>query len=195
MTDFRGQRIVILGLARQGLPWRAFTRAGAQVTISDAASEEKLAADIARLGDLPVKLVLGGHPPELLDACDLLCLSGGVPAQLGIVQEAIRRGIPLSNDSLLTLQLARQRELGPIVAITGSSGKTTTTTLVGLMLGQAASASTSAATSAPLIDSLDAIAPGDRIVLELSSFHLELFDPALGLGPTWRHRPRTWPRF
>ena len=119
MTDFRGQRIVILGLARQGSALaRFFTRAGAQVTISDAASEEKLAADIARLGDLPVKLVLGGHPPELLDACDLLCLSGGVPAQLGIVQEAIRRGIPLSNDSLLTLQLARQRELGPIVAIT-----------------------------------------------------------------------------
>lgn len=184
MTDFRGQRIVILGLARQGSALaRFFTRAGAQVTISDAASEEKLAADIARLGDLPVKLVLGGHPPELLDACDLLCLSGGVPPQLDIVQEAIRRGIPLSNDSLLTLQLARQRELGPLVAITGSSGKTTTTTLVGKMLeasGQCVHVGGNI--GAPLIDRLDAIAPGDCIVLELSSFQLELFDPRWAWG-------------
>ena len=60
----------------------------------------------------------------------MLCLSGGVSPALPIVQEAVRRGIPLTNDSLLTLQHCR----GPIIGLTGSAGKTTTTTLVGLML-------------------------------------------------------------
>lgn len=175
--EFLGRRIVILGLARQGMALaRFFTGAGADVTISDAASAERLADEIEQLGGLSVRLALGGHPMELLDACDLLCLSGGVPAQLDIVQEAIRRGIPLSNDSLLTLQLARQRGLGPIVAITGSSGKTTTTTLVGKMLeasGRRVHVGGNIGMS--LIDRLDQIAPGDCIVLELSSFQLELF--------------------
>lgn len=191
MMDFRGQRIVILGLARQGSALaRFFVAAGAAVTISDAAPAERLTADLERLGDLPVKLALGGHPLELLDGCGLLCLSGGVPAQLPIVQEAIRRGIALSNDSLLTFQLARQRGLGPIIAITGSSGKTTTTTLVGKMLeasGQRVHVGGNIGT--PLLDRLDAVAPGDCIVLELSSFQLELFDPRwawgelTGIGP------------
>jgi UDP-N-acetylmuramoylalanine--D-glutamate ligase len=82
-----------------------------------------------QLDGLPIRYVLCGHPLSLLDNCDLLCLSGGVPPQLPIVQEASRQGIPLSNDSLLTFQLAYQMGLGPIIAVTGSSGKTTTTTL------------------------------------------------------------------
>ncbi|GIV73188.1 MAG: UDP-N-acetylmuramoylalanine--D-glutamate ligase [Caldilinea sp.] len=181
---FRGQKVVILGLARQGSALaRFFVAAGARVTVSDAAPAERLATELARLRDLPVELALGGHPLELLDRCDLLCLSGGVPAQLPIVQEAIRRKIPLSNDSLLTLQLARQRGLGPIAAITGSSGKTTTTTLVGEMLaagGRRVHVGGNIGT--PLIDRLDSIAPGDCIVLELSSFQLELFDPRWAWG-------------
>ena len=68
-----------------------------------------LGPEIAALAGLPVELALGGHPLTLLDGCDLLCLSGGVPAQIEIVQEAIARDIPLSNDSLLTLQLAAAR--------------------------------------------------------------------------------------
>ncbi len=188
---FADKRIVILGLARQGLALaRFFARAGAQTVISDAADAEKLATELAQLGDLPVELVLGGHPLTLLDGCDLLCLSGGVPPQLEIVQAAIARGIGLSNDSLLTMQLAAACGLGPVVAITGSSGKTTTTTLVGQML--AASGKTvhvGGNIGTPLIDRLDQIVPGDVIVLELSSFQLELFDPLLtsgtleGIGP------------
>lgn len=184
MTDFRGRRIVILGLARQGSALaRFFVAAGADVTISDAAPPERLAADLERLGKLPVRLVLNGHPPELLDNCDLLCLSGGVPAQLPIVQAAIQRGIPLSNDSLLTFQLARQRGLGPLVAITGSSGKTTTTTLVGKMLeASGRRVHVGGNIGAPLLDRLDSIAPGDCVVLELSSFQLELFDARWAWG-------------
>lgn len=181
---FAGKRVVILGLARQGLALaRFFVNAGAQVILSDAAPAEKLATELTRLGDLPVELVLGGHPLTLLERCDLLCLSGGVPPQLPIVRMAIERGIGLSNDSLLTMQLAATCGLGPVIALTGSSGKTTTTTLVGLML--AASGKTvhvGGNIGTPLIDRLAEIQPGDCLVLELSSFQLELFDPRLASG-------------
>jgi UDP-N-acetylmuramoylalanine--D-glutamate ligase len=153
------------------------------VTISDATPAERLTTELERLGELPVELVLGGHPLELLDDCELLCLSGGVPAQLPIVQAAIERQIPLSNDGLLTLQVASERRLGPIVAITGSSGKTTTTTLVGEMLvasGKRVHVGGNIGT--PLIDRMESIAPGDCIVMELSSFQLELFDSRWAWG-------------
>ncbi len=182
--DFEGRKIVILGLARQGLALaRFFVQAGAQTIVSDAAPAEKLASELAKLGDLPVELVLGGHPLSLLKDCALLCLSGGVPPQLEMVQTAIARGIPLSNDSLLTFQIARRRGLGPLVAITGSSGKTTTTTLVGQMLAASgARVHVGGNIGTPLLDRLDQIQPGDPIVLELSSFQLELFDAQLAWG-------------
>jgi UDP-N-acetylmuramoylalanine--D-glutamate ligase len=182
--SFANKKIVILGLARQGLALaRFFVAQGAQVVISDAAAAEKLQPEMAALGDLPVELALGGHPLTLLDGCDLLCLSGGVPPQIEFVQSAIAHGIPLSNDSLLTLQLARRRGLGPIFAITGSSGKTTTTTLTGLMLAAAGKrVHVGGNIGSPLIDRLDEIAPGDCLVLELSSFQLELFDPTIAWG-------------
>lgn len=182
--NFAGKKVVILGLARQGLALARFmVAAGALVTVSDAAPAEKLSNELAKLGDLPVELVLGGHPLALLDGCDLLCLSGGVPPQIEIVRAAISRGIPLSNDSLLTLQIARGRGLGPTVAVTGSSGKTTTTTLVGQMLGASgATVHVGGNIGSPLIDRLDGIDPGAALVLELSSFQLELFDPTLAWG-------------
>ena len=65
---FSGKRIVILGLARQGLALaRFFVRRGANVTISDAAPAERLSGELAKLNGLPLELALGGHPTTLLD--------------------------------------------------------------------------------------------------------------------------------
>ena len=169
----KGKRIVILGLARQGTAlarWAA--RQGAHVTASDIRRADALANEIASLDGLPIELALGGHPLSLLDGCDLLCLSGGVPPTIPIVREAVRRNIPLSNDSVLFLERTRGRTIG----VTGSSGKTTTTTLVGKML-EASGLRTwvGGNIGKPLIEHLDEIEAGDRVVLELSSFQLELF--------------------
>lgn len=90
--EFTHHKVVILGLARQGLALaRFFVRAGAQTVISDAAPAAKLAQELVQLDQLPVELVLGEHPLSLLDGCDLLCLSGGVPPQLPLVQTEIGR--------------------------------------------------------------------------------------------------------
>jgi UDP-N-acetylmuramoylalanine--D-glutamate ligase len=77
----------------------------------------------------PVSYALGGHPLDLLDGADLVCLSGGVAPTSPICIEAIKRHIPLSNDA----QLFLERCPAPVIGITGSAGKTTTTTLVGKM--------------------------------------------------------------
>jgi UDP-N-acetylmuramoylalanine--D-glutamate ligase len=182
---FAGSKVVILGLARQGTALaRFFVSVGARVVVSDLAPPEKLQAERIALGDLPVELELGQHPLSLLDDCALLCLSGGVPPQSPLVRTAIARGIPLSNDSLLTLQLARLLDLGPTVAITGSSGKTTTTTLVGKMLAAAGQdVHVGGNIGVPLLDRIHSLPPNAPLVLELSSFQLELFDPALAWGP------------
>ncbi len=175
-------RVLVLGMARQGLATtRFFLAQGAQVTISDQRTAEQLAAVRAELAtwaatqraESRLRFALGGHPLELLDAADLVCLSGGVSPGIPIVQAAVARGIPLSNDGQLTLRLCRV----PIVGITGSAGKTTTTTLVGLMLEASGyRVHVGGNIGVPLLDKLDAIGPGDKVVMELSSFQLELFD-------------------
>ncbi len=164
--------VVILGLARQGTALaRFFAGCGVRVTVSDSRAPDLLEPAMAELSDLPIHYVLGEHPLSLLDGCDLLCLSGGVPLELPIVREALRRDIPLSNDA----QEFLQRCPAPVVGITGSAGKTTTTTLVGKML-EAGGFTTWVGGNIgnPLIGDLEQIQSGDRVVMELSSFQLEL---------------------
>src|SRR5512146_342639 len=99
MSDWNGKRVLILGAARQGLAlarWLALR--GARVTLSDMHSEEQLRAVRESLAEYPISWALGGHPLELLDTTDVLCLSGGVPLTLPIVGAAVKRGITLSND-------------------------------------------------------------------------------------------------
>ncbi|HRU94239.1 MAG TPA: UDP-N-acetylmuramoyl-L-alanine--D-glutamate ligase, partial [Anaerolineae bacterium] len=78
--------VVILGFARQGKALaRHFAGRGLSVVVSDLRSPEALAADMAELAAWPIRYVLGEHPLSLLDDCDLLCLSGGVSADLPLV--------------------------------------------------------------------------------------------------------------
>jgi UDP-N-acetylmuramoylalanine--D-glutamate ligase len=185
-SSYAGLRVVILGMARQGMATaRFFLARGARVTISDLRSAEQLrvACDELALyaaehapaaGSQPaLRTVLGAHPLALLDEADLLCLSGGVSPAIPIVLEAVRRGIRLSNDGQLTALHCPV----PIVGITGSAGKTTTTTLVGLMLQAAGfTVHVGGNIGTPLLDRLEAVHAGDKVVMELSSFQLELFD-------------------
>jgi len=171
-TTAPASTVVILGLARQGKALaRFFAEQGWRVTVSDARKPEALQDAMRELDDVPVRYILGEHPLSLLDGCDLLCTSGGVPTDLPIVQEAARRGIPLSNDA----QEFMRRCPAPIVGITGSAGKTTTTTLVGKMLAEAGFTTwVGGNIGNPLINDLPAMQPTDRVVMELSSFQLEL---------------------
>jgi len=173
--DWNGQRVLIIGAARQGQALaRYLGRHGAQVILNDRRGTDELHAAQSALADLPVRWAAGGHPLELLDEVDLVCLSGGVPLTLPLVVEAVRRGMPLSNDTQIFLQAAPC----PTVGITGSAGKTTTTSLVGRMAeqawqGRAGKAWIGGNIGDPLLNYLDEMGPNDLAVLEISSFQLE----------------------
>jgi len=174
MKNWNGQRILVLGAARQGLALARFlTRQGARVTLNDQRPVEKMASAREALSGLSVNWALGGHPLSLLDETDLVCLSGGIPLDLPIVIEAARRGLSLSNDSQIFMEAVPCRVIG----ITGSAGKTTTTTLVGRMAAAAVTAPRHAWIGGnigqPLIEFLDEIQPEDTAILELSSFQLD----------------------
>jgi UDP-N-acetylmuramoylalanine--D-glutamate ligase len=131
------------------------------------------------LADLPIRYALGGHPISLLDDADVLCLSGGVPLDIPIVEEALERGIPLSNDAQIFLDHCP----ASVIGITGSAGKTTTTALVGEMCRSAGLRTwVGGNIGNPLIVDLAAIEPGDLVVMELSSFQLELMTTSPRIG-------------
>ncbi len=164
---------MIVGLAREGTALARFlAERGATVTITDAKPAEALADNLAALADLPLRLALGGHPTDLLDEADILFVSPGVPLEIPFLAEARQRGLPLSSEVRLFTRLCP----APIIGITGSSGKTTTTTLVGEMLRTAGRTTwVGGNIGRPLIAHLDEIQAGDLVVMELSSFQLEFF--------------------
>ncbi|MFH1446552.1 MAG: UDP-N-acetylmuramoyl-L-alanine--D-glutamate ligase [Chloroflexota bacterium] len=198
LQDWSGKRVLIIGAARQGLALtRYISQHGAEVTLTDCRSEDQLVETVQSLAGTPVKWVVGGHPFELLDDKDLVCLSGGVPLTASIVIEAKNRQIPLSNDSQLFLEACPCR----VVAITGSAGKTTTTALLANiakkhmeMKNSGNRAWVGGNIGNPLIDQVEEIVADDIAILELSSFQLEIMsispDVAAVLNITPNHLDR-----
>jgi UDP-N-acetylmuramoylalanine--D-glutamate ligase len=171
-TDWNGKRVVILGGARQGqAAARWLARHGASVTINDRRSDEEMASARAALADTPVKWVLGSHPVEILDTADILCISGGIPLDNPLVAAAIQRSLPLTNDTQIFMEVSPCRTVG----ITGSAGKTTTTSLVGQMAKKAHGdkAYVGGNIGDPLLNYVDAMTADDLAILEISSFQLE----------------------
>jgi UDP-N-acetylmuramoylalanine--D-glutamate ligase len=179
MRELAGKKVAVLGLARQGVALvRYLAGKGARVTVSDIKPAEALQVEIRELGGMQIDYRLGGHPLGILEGADLLCLSGGVPSDLPIVAEARRRNIPVTNDT----QLFMEETPAKVIGITGSSGKTTTTTLVGMMAkaaveqAQGGRAWVGGNIGNPLLGDMEKMRKGDLAVLELSSFQLELVE-------------------
>jgi UDP-N-acetylmuramoylalanine--D-glutamate ligase len=172
--DFTGKRVTIIGLAREGTALARFlAERGSIVTVSDLKNEEELRENTEKLKDLPIRYVLGRHPSEILDDADTLFLSPGVPLEASIVAEARRRGIAISSETRLFTELCSV----PIIGITGSSGKTTTVSLVGQMLRASGfRAWVGGNIGRPLIGCLEEIEPADKVVMELSSFQLGIME-------------------
>jgi UDP-N-acetylmuramoylalanine--D-glutamate ligase len=171
-TDWNGKRVTILGGARQGqAAARWLARHGAHVTLNDRRPAGQMESAQAALAGVPMEWVLGSHPLELLDTTDVLCLSGGVPLENPLVVAALRRGLALTNDTQVFMEIVPCRTVG----ITGSAGKTTTTTLVGQMAKAAVGerAYVGGNIGDPLLNYVDGMKADDLAILEISSFQLE----------------------
>ncbi len=175
MKNYEGKNVLILGAARQGTALARFlSKREANVVLNDNKPAASFDESIHELETAGIKTVLGEHPFSLLDECDQVYVSGGVPLTIPILVEAQKRNIPLSNDS----QVFFDEVQANVIGITGSAGKTTTTTLVGEITRQACKGKQRAWVGGnigtPLITVVDEIQPDDFVVVELSSFQLEL---------------------
>ena len=172
-TDFtvKGQRVLVVGAARSGVAAALLlVRRGASVTLTD---RKPVIADELVLRQAGVALELGGHRRESFERADLVVMSPGVPLELPEVVGARAAGVPVIGE----LELASRWLRGPIVAITGTKGKSTTTTLVGRMLEAAGRrVRVGGNIGVPLSAQVDDSTSDTVHVIEASSFQLEATD-------------------
>lgn len=138
--DLRGKKVTIVGLARSGVgAARLLSDMGADVTVTDMKTERELSAVAAALNS-SVRLSLGGHPEEIFTRADMIVVSPGVPLEIKPIASAKERGIPIIGELELAYRMlqAGSRAPGgkgiPFLAVTGSNGKSTTTSLLDHML-------------------------------------------------------------
>jgi len=196
MADWKGKKVIVIGAARQGIALgRYLALHGAQVVLNDKKPAEQLESARKSMAELSgrisgqIEWQVNGHPISMLDGADLVCVSGGVPLEIQLIQEAKQRGIPLSNDSQIFLEECPCQTIG----ITGSAGKTTTTSLVGKIAETAFRAQMEGMPAyrkvwvggnigSPLISVVEQMATHDLAVMELSSFQLELMTRSVNIA-------------
>jgi UDP-N-acetylmuramoylalanine--D-glutamate ligase len=173
-TQLRGKRVLVVGLARTGVATALFCAArGARVTATDTRGESEIGEAIAKLHEAGVALELGGHREKSFLEQDLIIPSPGVPADDAHLKAARAKGVTIWSE----IELAYRFMKGRLLGITGSNGKTTTTSLIEHILKTAGMPTILAGNiGTPLIACVDAMKDETWTVAELSSFQLELID-------------------
>ena len=166
-----GKKILVVGLGRTGLASARFLdQRGARVVVADTAGEKELgdAVDIVR--ELGIPMELGPHRPASFHNADLVVVSPGVPHTIEPLMRARDRGIPVIGE----IELASRFIKEPIVAVTGTNGKTTTTELLGRMLTDSGlNVFVGGNIGNPLIEYVSKGKPAQVVVAEVSSFQLD----------------------
>jgi UDP-N-acetylmuramoylalanine--D-glutamate ligase len=171
LIELTNKRVLVVGLGRSGVASALFLQSrGARVTVSDTKSPDQLRSEIPTLLDHGVAVETGGHGERTFQNQDLIVVSPGVPVDAQPLVQARTLGEPVIGE----IELAAQFLPGPVVAITGSNGKTTTTTLIGEILAKGGRKTLVGGNiGAPAISLVEKATPESVIVLEVSSFQLE----------------------
>jgi len=166
----KGRRIGVIGMARSGVAAALLARRFEGIPfVSDAAPETKLVEATSTLRKNGIQFETNGHTDRLLK-CDYIIISPGVPSNIPIIREAEQRGIPLFSE----IEIASWVCQGAICAITGSNGKTTTTTLIGEIINAGGIRGIVCGNiGKPFAEVADKLSPDDVAVVEVSSYQLE----------------------
>ena len=180
--DLDGKRVLVVGLARTGLVTALFSAGyGAKVTATDERPIPEVAEAAEKLRLAGVKLELGGFVPETFLEQDLIVVSPGVPAKIAPLEAARAQGIPVWSEIELAWRFLR----GKLLAITGSNGKTTTTSLVAHILKTSNIPTLVGGNiGTPLLALVESSIDTTVTVAEISSFQLETIDsfrPEIGV--------------
>ncbi|MBM3212931.1 UDP-N-acetylmuramoyl-L-alanine--D-glutamate ligase [Candidatus Poribacteria bacterium] len=169
---FRNKMVVVLGLARSGeAAAELLVKIGARVLVSDLKTEEQLKDSISRLKQSypQIKFHLGSHPESIINNADLVVISPGVPSNIPILNKSRGKGIPVIGEIELAYMICRC----PIIAITGTKGKSTTSTLLGRILNTKYNTIVAGNIGKPISQYVLDLKESDLLVLETSSFQLE----------------------
>jgi len=169
--DLANKRVLVVGLGKSGVASALFLQAhGAKVTVSDSKPQDQLGEEIPVLLDHGIAVETGGHGERTFRGQDLIVVSPGVPVDSPPLVQARALGEPVIGE----IELASQFLPKNLVAITGSNGKTTTTTLAGEIIAAGGfSAAVGGNIGTPAISLVEQATPETVVVLEVSSFQLE----------------------
>jgi UDP-N-acetylmuramoylalanine--D-glutamate ligase len=169
--SLRDRKVTVVGLARSGVAAaRLLAREGARLTVTDRRRAEELASPLAALDGIAARRALGGHERADFEGADLVVVSPGVPLAIPEIALARARGVPVWGE----IELAARFLPGtPVVAITGTNGKSTTTALAGALFARDRNTFTGGNLGTPLAEHVLSGAPAEVVVLELSSFQIE----------------------
>lgn len=180
---FAGKKVTVMGLGLFGGGVgvaRFLVKQGAQVTITDLRPPSQLAESIQALSSLPLTFHLGGHTDTDFTNADLVVVNPAVPLDSPYLEAARKAGVPLDSEMNIFLSLCRAK----IIGVTGTNGKTTTTALIGEMLAtQARRVWVGGNIGVSLLDQVEEMKEDDVVVLEMSSFQLDMLD-WVGISPT-----------
>ena len=182
MIELEKKRIVVVGAGRTGFAVSRFcARRGGRVTVSDRAATINNRSQMAELTALGVTLELGGHREETFRSAELIVMSPGVPENIQPVRAAAAAGVPVTGE----IELAASFIEKPILAVTGTNGKTTTCELIAAMLERSGQkVFLGGNIGNPLINYPDLHQAADVLVVEVSSFQLDTisaFRPSVGV--------------
>jgi len=172
--DLHQKNILIVGLGISGMAAARFAKNnGGFVTITDIAEEDDLAGYLQEVRKIDVRTELGGHNTETFENADFIIVSPGVPHTILPIERAQKKGIPVLGEIELASRYIRE----PIIAISGTNGKTTTTRLLGNMLESSGfKVFVGGNIGNPLIDYAGGEKTADIVVAEVSSFQLDTID-------------------
>ncbi|MDI6799317.1 MAG: UDP-N-acetylmuramoyl-L-alanine--D-glutamate ligase [Actinomycetota bacterium] len=170
--DIKGKKILILGMADSGVASaKALSGKGAKVLISDSSTSKAVQERAEELMSLSMECHLGSQGEELLEEVDMVVISPSVPSDIPLLKKAYARSIEIMSEIELAYRLGTEK--GFIVAITGTNGKTTTTTLIGEMYKSTFPTKVAGNIGPPLITAVGNEAEDTKFVVELSSYQLE----------------------
>jgi UDP-N-acetylmuramoylalanine--D-glutamate ligase len=177
--ELEGKRVVVVGLARSGVAAARFLAGrGAHVVATDRKPASELPEEVMSLAHQGVVLELGGHPPAAFAGASMVVVSPGVPWDMPELEEARRAGVPV----VAELELAYRQIPGPVAAVTGTKGKSTTTAALGAMLAESGlDVRVGGNIGEPLVGLVEGAKASTIFAVEASSFQLEGID---------RFRPR-----
>lgn len=182
-VELAGAQVTVLGLARSGVAaCRLLQQAGARVTVADRKEQPELTSVLEQIDRAHVAVTVGARYESSLDAADLIVISPGVPYRMEALERVRRRGVKVIGE----LELASQLLRSPILAVTGTNGKSTTVTLIGTFLAESGKTvfvggNLGTALSEAALKDVQAAqqrqpSPYDYLVAEVSSFQLETIE-------------------